>query len=150
MSEYIHKSRNVSVLIYHLVCPAKYRRVVFSKEVDTVLKEVCLEIAKRYEIAFLEIGTDKNHVHFLLQSVPSYSPTKVATIVKSITAREIFKRVPTVKKQLWGGEFWSKGNFISTVGRHGSEEVIRQYVKNQGAEKDYKRLHSQEVQLELF
>ncbi len=150
MSKYIHKSHNVSVLIYHLVCPAKYRRVVFSKEVDTVLKEVCLEIAKRYEIIFLEIGTDQNHVHFLLQSVPSYSPTKIATIVKSITAREIFKRVPTVKKQLWGGEFWSKGNFISTVGRHGSEEVIRQYVKNQGTEKDYKRLHSQGVQLELF
>jgi REP element-mobilizing transposase RayT len=150
MSEYIHKSHDVSVLIYHLVCPAKYRRVVFSKEVDTVLKEVCLEIAKRYEIIFLEIGPDQNHVHFLVQSVPSYSPTKVATIVKSITAREIFKRVPTVKKQLWGGEFWSKGNFISTVGRHGSEEVIRQYVKNQGTEKGYKRLHSQEVQLELF
>ena len=150
MSEYIHKSHNVSVLIYHLVCPAKYRRVVFSEEVDTVLKEVCLEIGKRYEIVFLEIGTDRNHVHFLLQSVPSYSPSKIATIVKSITAREIFKRVPTVKKQLWGGEFWSKGNFISSVGRHGSEEVIRQYVKNQGTEKDYKRLHSEEVQLELF
>jgi putative transposase len=55
-----------------------------------------------------------------------------------------------VKKQLWGGEFWSKGNFISTVGRHGSEEVIRRYVKNQGTEKDYKRLHNQEIQLELF
>ena len=150
MSEYIHKSHHVSVLIYHLVCPAKYRRVVFSEEVDTVLKEVCLEIGKRYEIVFLEIGTDRNHVHFLLQSVPSYSPSKVATIVKSITAREIFKRVPTVKKQLWGGEFWSKGNFISSVGRHGSEEVIRQYVKNQGTEKDYKRLHSEGVQLELF
>jgi REP element-mobilizing transposase RayT len=103
-----------------------------------------------YEIVFLEIGTDKNHVHFLLQSVPSYSPTKIIRIVKSITAREIFKRVPAVKKQLWGGEFWSKGNFISTVGRHGSEEVIRRYVKNQGTEKDYKRLHNQEIQLELF
>ena len=150
MSEYIHKSHNVSVLIYPLVCPAKYRRVVFSEEVDTVLKEVCLEIAKRYEIVFLEIGTDRNHVHFLLQSVPSYSPSKIATIVKRITAREIFKQVPTVKKQLWGGEFWSKGNFISSVGRHGSEEVIRQYVKNQGTEKDYKQLHSEGVQLEMF
>ena len=150
MSEYIHKSHNVSVLIYHLVCPAKYRRVVFDEEVDTALKDVCLEIAKRYEIVFLEIGTDKNHVHFLLQSVPSYSPTKIIRIVKSITAREIFKRVPAVKKQLWGGEFWSKGNFISTVGGHGSEEVIRRYVKNQGTEKDYKRLHNQEIQLELF
>lgn len=150
MSEYIHKSHNVSVLIYHLVCPAKYRRVVFDNEVDIVLKEVCLEIAKRYEVIFLEIGTDENHVHFLVQSAPSYSPTKIVRIVKSITAREVFKRVPTVKKQLWGGEFWSKGNFISTVGRHGSEETIRQYVKNQGTEKDYKRLHKQEVQLEMF
>lgn len=130
----MHKSHNVSVLISHVVCPATYRRVVFSEEVDTVLKEVCLEIAKRYEIVFLEIGTERNHVHFLVQSVPSSSPSKIATIVKSITAREMFKRVPTVKKQLWGGEFWSKGNCISAVGRHGSEEVIRQYVKNQGTE----------------
>ena len=50
--------------MYHLVFPAKYRRVVFDEEVDIVLKEVCVEIEKRYEIKFLEIGTDKNHVHF--------------------------------------------------------------------------------------
>ena len=64
MSEYIHKSHNVSVLMYHFVCPAKYRRVVFSKEVDETLKQVCLDISVRYEIEFMEIGTDKNHVHF--------------------------------------------------------------------------------------
>ena len=150
MSEYLHKSHNVSVLIYHLVCPAKYRRVVCDTVVDKVLKEICLEIAQRYEIVFLEIGTDKNHVHFLIQSVPSYSPTKIVKIVKSLTARELFKRVPAVKKPLWGGEFWSKGYFSSTVGRHGSEEVIRRYVKNQGTERDYKQLHSQAVQMELL
>ena len=72
-SEYIHKSHNVSVLLYHFVCPAKYRRVVFSKEVDLTLKEVCLEIEKRYDVHFLEIGTDKDHVHFLIQSVPTKS-----------------------------------------------------------------------------
>jgi len=150
MSDYHHKRHNVSALIYHIVCPAKYRRVVFDKQVDTVLKEICLEIAQRYEIVFLEIGTDKNHVHFLVQSVPSYSPTKIVKMIKSLTAREIFKRVPTVKKQLWGGEFWSKGYFVSTVGRHGNEEVIRQYVKKQGEEKAYKQLHRQDLQLELF
>ena len=71
-------------------------------------------------------------------------------MIKSLTAREIFKRVPTVKKQLWGGEFWSKGSLISTVGRHGNEEALRQYVKKQGSEKVYKQLHRQELQLELF
>jgi REP element-mobilizing transposase RayT len=72
-------------------------------------------------------------------------------IVKSITAREIFKRVPTIKQQLWGGEFWTKGYYISTVGRHGDEDTIKNYVKKQGrAEKDYRKLHSQELQLKLF
>ena len=150
MSEYIHQSHNVSVLMYHLVCPAKYRRVVFDRHVDTVLKEVCLEIAKRYAIIFLEIGTERNHVHFLIPSIPTYSPTKIVKTIKSITAREVCKRVPAVKEQLWGGEFWSKGYFISTVGRHGNEEVIRQYVKKQGSEKTYKKLHRQDVQMELF
>jgi putative transposase len=151
VSEYVHKQHNVSVLLYHLVCPAKYRRVVFSEEVDLVLKEVCLEIGKRYEIIFVEIGVEKDHVHFLLQSIPNNSPAKVVRIVKSITAREIFKRVPAVKRQLWGGEFWTKGYFISTVGRHGNEEAVKNYVKSQGrSEKDYKKIHRQEIQLGLF
>ena len=148
MSEYIHKSHNVSVLLYHLVCPAKYRRVVFTEEVDKELLAVCLEISKRYEIRFLEIGTDMDHVHFLVQTIPMYSPKKIVQTIKSITAREVFKRVPSVKKALWGGEFWSKGYFINTVGQFGNEKSITEYVKKQGREKEYKKLHSQ--QLELF
>ena len=86
MSEYIHKSHNVTVLLYHLVFLAKYRRTVFDEQVDAVLREVCLEIEKRYEIKFIEIGIDKNHVHFLIQSVPTYSVTKLVTMLKSLTA----------------------------------------------------------------
>jgi len=63
-----------------------------------------------FNIEFLEIGTDKDHAHFLVQSVPSYSPTKIITIIKSLTAREVFARGPSVKKQLWGGKFWTDGN----------------------------------------
>ena len=151
MSEYVHKRHNVSVLLYHLVCPAKYRRVVFTDEADLALRDICLEIAKRYEIVFVEIGVETDHVHFLIQSVPGYSPAKIVRIIKSITAREIFVRVPTVKKQLWGGEFWTKGYFMSTVSRHGDENTITQYVRNQGrSERDYQRLHSQDLQMELF
>ena len=147
MSEYIHKSHNVTVLIYHLVLPAKYRRVVIDSHVDEVLKDVCLDIEKRYQVKFLEIGTDRDHVHFLVQSVPTYSVTKVVTLIKSLTAREIFKRCPQVKKQLWGGEFWTDGYFASTVGKHGNEEMIGKYVKEQGME--YQKLH-EDGQLALF
>ncbi|MBD2120988.1 IS200/IS605 family transposase [Trichocoleus sp. FACHB-262] len=147
MSEYIHKSHNVTVLLYHLVFPAKYRQAMFDEQVDAVLQEVCLEIEKRYEIKFVEIGVDKDHVHFLVQSVPSYSVMKLVTMLKSLTAREVFKRCPQVKRQLWGGEFWSDGYFASTVGKHGDESMIAKYVKAQG--NDYLQLHRDE-QLTLF
>lgn len=148
-SEYIHKSHNVSVLLYHFVCPAKYRRLVFSKAVDESLKDICLEISKRYEIYFLEIGVDKNHVHFLIQSVPMKSPTQIITIVKSLTAREIFKKHPEVKEQLWGGEFWTDGYFVNTVSKFGDESSISKYVRDQGVEKEYTVLHKAK-QLSLF
>lgn len=93
ISEYIHRSHNVTVLLYHLVFPAKYRRTIFDEAVDAELKVVCLEIEDRYQVKFLEIGTDKDHVHFLVQSVPMYSVTKLVTIIKSLTAREIFRRL---------------------------------------------------------
>jgi REP element-mobilizing transposase RayT len=148
MSKYVHKKHNVTVLLYHLVFPAKYRRAVFDERVDQELRDICLEIEKRYEIKFLEIGVDKDHVHFLVQSVPTYSVTSLVKMIKSLTAREIFKRCPHVKKQLWGGEFWSDGYFASTVGKHGDEEVISRYVKEQG--KDYLKLYKQAQQLSLF
>ncbi|HEY9846061.1 MAG TPA: IS200/IS605 family transposase [Candidatus Caenarcaniphilales bacterium] len=133
MSQYIHKSHNVTVLLYHLVFPAKYRRAVFDQAVDRVLKDVCLEIEKRYQVKFVEIGVDQDHVHFLVQSVPTYSVSKLVTMLKSLTAREIFRRCPQVKKQLWG--------------EHGDETTIAKYVKGQGQE--YQQLYA-DWQLSLF
>ena len=147
MSEYIHKSHNVTVLLYHMVFPAKYRRAVFDEAVDEVVRDVCLEIEKRYQVKFLEIGVDKDHVHFLVQSVPTYSVTKLVTVIKSITAQEVFRNCPEVKEQLWGGEFWTDGYFASTVGKHGNEATIKDYVKEQGEE--YRQLH-EDRQLMLF
>ena len=147
MSKYIHKSHNVSVLLYHFVCPAKYRKVIFDKEVDETLKEVCLEISKRYEINLPKIGIDKDHVHFLIQSVPKYSVTQIIRIIKSITAKKIFVKHPQVKEELWGSEFWSDGFFVNTVSKFGSEDTISKYVKDQGIEKEYKKLYDQQISL---
>ena len=135
------------MLLYHLVFPAKYRRAVFDAQVDETLRDVCLAIEERYQLKFLEIGTNEDHVHFLVQSVPTYTVTKLVTVIKSITAREIFRSCPHVKKQLWGGEFWSDGYFASSVGRHGDEDTIKNYVKGQGQE--YQKLH-EDRQLALF
>jgi REP element-mobilizing transposase RayT len=84
-------------------------------KVDNKLKEICLEIEKRYEIRFLEIGTEKEHVHFLVQSILAYSPASIVQRIKSITARKIFEACPEVKKSLWRGEFWTHGYYIGTV-----------------------------------
>ncbi len=112
MSKVIRKEHNVSVIMYHIVCPAKYRRAVINAEVDKKLREICEGIEARYEIKFLEIGAEKDHVHFLVQSVPTNSPAKIVQTIKSITAKKIFEACPEVKKALWGGEFWTRGYYV--------------------------------------
>ena len=145
MGDLVRKSHNVSLLMCHIVCVAKYRRLVITEKMNNILKSVCIEISKRYEIRFLEIGAEADHVHFLVQSVPTYSPTIIAAKIKSITAREIFAKVPSVKKELWGGDYWTDGYFVSTVREHANEDVIRHYVRNQGRAGEYKQLHKQNV-----
>ena len=125
----------------------KIRRSVFNEEVDKTVKDICLEISKRFEISFLEIGIDKNHVHFLIQSVPKYSATKIIRTIKSIIAKKVFEKHPEVKEILWGGEFWSDGYFVNTVSKFGNEATISKYVQSQGVEKEYKKLHSQQLSL---
>ncbi|PIT93806.1 IS200/IS605 family transposase, partial [Candidatus Falkowbacteria bacterium CG10_big_fil_rev_8_21_14_0_10_43_11] len=125
-------------------CPAKYRRSVFAiPSIDQEIKQICIEISHKYDIHFVEIGVDENHVHFLIQSVPMISPQRIAQIVKSITAKEIFKRKPEVKKMLWGGEFWTKGYYINTVGTAGNEGVIKRYIQNQGS--TYEQVYSTQL-----
>ncbi len=147
MSRFLHKTHNVSVLLYHFVCPTKYRRAVLTPPLDQALVEIGTALADRYQIEFLEIGADYNHVPFLVASVPTYSPTQIIPTIKSITARELFARMPALKKSLWGAAFWSSGFYVSTVGRHGSEEGTRRYIAEQGLP-DYQPLY--EGQLSLF
>ena len=143
MSEHIIKRHNKTLLLYHLVCPVKYRTEIITPPIEQTLKTVCWEISKRYEIYFVEIGTDLDHVHFLIQSVPMMLPRQFVQTTKSITAKEIFLKHPEVKKTLWKGHFWTSGYYLNTVGRFGNEEVIRNYVKNQG--KQYKQIYRGQI-----
>ncbi len=118
---------------YHLVIVMKYRRKILIK--DVYIKHLSLlvkEIGERYEFEIEELGSDGDHVHILVSSPPRYSPSQVMQIIKSITGRLMFKQFPELKKQLWGGELWSDGGFVGTVGQTLGLENMKKYIKNQG------------------
>ena len=90
-----------------------------------------------------QMGFDQNHVHYLCRFLPKYSGGQVIRLIKSISAKQVFKNVAEVKRELWGGEFWTDGYYIGTVSGRGDKKVIEEYIKKQGREKDIN-------QLELF
>ncbi|MCD6433131.1 MAG: IS200/IS605 family transposase [Sulfurimonas sp.] len=150
MDEHIYKSHNKTLLLYHFVFPAKYRKKIFDDAVDEKLREVCIEISERYEINFVEIGNDIDHVHILVQSVPTITVSRVVTIIKSITAKEIFKEFPQLKKDMWGSSLWTSGYYANTVGMYAGKDTIVNYIKNQGGnEKDYVKIHQGQLQFDL-
>lgn len=115
-------------MLYHLVLPVKYRRKIFTKEVSEKLKVVCEKISECYEIRFVEIGMEEDHVHMLVQGEPAMSVSVMVKTIKSITAREIFAAYPKIRKEiLWGGSLWTSGYYANTVGQYGSRETIARY-----------------------
>jgi len=145
MDKHIYKRHNKTLLLYHLVFPVKYRKKIIEDSMSSFIKEICLEIGEKYEIEFIEIGTDEDHVHFLIQSVPSLSVDNIVRIIKSITAKQVFRYFPEIKKELWGGNFWTSGYYANTVGQYGNVDVIRNYVENQG--RKYNQIHVQQLSL---
>ncbi len=148
MSENIYHRHNKSLLLYHIVLPIKYRKKVITKEIGESLQEICIGISERYEINFLEIGYESDHVHFLIQSVPSLCLSEIVMKLKSIIAKQLFQKHPELKEKLWGGNFWTSGYYVNTVGQYTNEEAIRKYVESQGLKKEYKKVF--EGQLTLF
>ena len=114
---------------YHLVFPVKYRKALLSVEVEEMIVAVARAIAERYEIEFEQIGCDKDHIHILCSFHPKYSIGEVVRKFKSITARELFKKFPDLKKELWGGELWSDGYYAATIGEGGNWAVVKKYVR---------------------
>lgn len=131
--------------------PVKYRRKIFTEEVSTKLKEVCEKISECYEMRFIEIGMEEDHVHMLVQGEPTMSVSVMVKTIKSITAREIFAAYPKIRKEiLWGGELWTSGYYANTVGQYASREVIIKYIQNQGKDgKGYEKILDNQLKLDF-
>ena len=117
---------------YHIVFPVKYRKALLENHIREAILEIAKEIEIRYEINFENIGTDGDHIHILCSFHTKYSGSEIVGMFKIITARELFKRFPKLRKSLWGGEFWSDGYYLATVSERGNWQVVMKYVENQG------------------
>ena len=140
-------SHTVYQIRYHMVFCIKYRKKLLCEDVVIeFLKETLREIGERYWFEMEEIGTDGDHVHLFVGGAPRYAPSRIMQIIKSISAREMFKKFPEIKKKLWGGEFWSDGGYIGTVGDGVTSEIVKKYVREQGTEEEKELMK----QLQLF
>jgi putative transposase len=131
---------NISECHYHIQITVKYRKSLLNPKVEEVIVKALKGIKERYAIAISEIGFDQNHVHILCRFLPKYSGGQVIKIMKSISAKGIFREVPEIKEELWGGEFWTDGYYIATISGKGNKEVIEKYIRNQGREKGIEQL----------
>ena len=134
---------------YHIVIIVKYRKALLNPGVEQCIRETITGIAERYEFVFDELGFDQNHVHIFCGAKPTIAPMSIVAIVKSITARQVFKTFPKLKREeLWGGEFWSDGKYIGTVGEQQTEDIVKRYIQNQSLDK--KEVNRRTSQLRLF
>ena len=117
---------------YHSVFPVKYRKALLDETVTTIIQETAAEIAERFPLEMDAIGMDKHHIHLRCSAHPKGGPGRIGHIFKRLTAREIFRRKPAVKRVLWGGEFWSDGYYVATVGARANWQTVERYVQRQG------------------
>ena len=134
---------NISECYYHIQLTVKYRKRLLNDDIRRIIKAEMTGYKERYTIEITEIGFDQDHLHILCRFLPKYSGGQVIRLMKSTVAKAIFKFIPSIKKELWKGEFWTDGYYIATISGHGTKSVIQNYIKNQGREKDI-------LQLRLF
>ena len=117
---------------YHVVFPVKYRKALLYPHIVRAIQEIAAQITERYEFQFEHMGTDGDHIHLLASFHPKWSVSTFVQRFKSITARELFRQFPELRKELWGGEFWTDGYYVATIGKGGDWETVVRYVENQG------------------
>lgn len=147
MGELLKASHTTYELKYHFVWVVKYRKgILYDERVANKLREIFGEVGKRYWIEIGELATDGNHIHVFVQAAPRLAPAEIAQVMKSISARELFKAFPEIRDELWGGEFWGDGYFVRSVGEEICERVIRKYIREQGKATKHQRYE----QMKLF
>ena len=122
-------SHAVYDLKYHFVWIPKYRKRILTPEIADYAKQVFRETAEEYDMVIDTLEVVEDHVHIFLEAPPRLSPSRIVQILKSISARELFRQFPRLRKQLWGGKLWSRGYFVRAVGDEVTGDEIRRYIE---------------------
>ena len=117
---------------YHIVCTVKYRKALLRGDIERSLHDISKGIEERYELEIEKLGADNDHVHLLCSFHPKYSIGQTVNLYKNVTAKQLFSRHPDLRKDLWGGEFWTDAYYAATVGERGNWKIVERYVANQG------------------
>jgi len=142
-------SHSVFKIRYHFVTAVKYRKALLERDVEQCIRQTLKGINERYNIVIDEVGFDQDHIHIFCGASPRHSPSQILDVIKSITAKQVFASFPKLKKQeLWGGEFWSDGKYIATIGEETNEKIIKKYIQNQSVDKS--EIDRRTGQLKLF
>ena len=126
---------------YHMVFVLKYRKILIDDALFDCIKQVLVDIGERYFLNFHAVGSDRNHLHVLVEAAPRYAPSRVMQICKSITAKKVFEMFPELRGELWGGHFWSEGGHIDTVGDGYDVKAMKDYIKKQGVPANQLKLY---------
>ncbi|MBA2877836.1 putative transposase [Anoxybacillus kamchatkensis] len=132
MSEVKRGRGYVYSIQYHMVWCVKYRHKVLIGDIDTRLKEILHQIAEEHGFTILQVESDGDHVHLLIDCTPQHSIPNIIKALKGVSARLLFKEFPQLKEKLGGGNLWNPSYFVATVSEH-TEAQIKQYIQNQKA-----------------
>ena len=130
-------SHHVYRIGYHFVWIPKYRHKVFTEPFRTTLKAIIKKTAYDYDMRVEELEIPEDHIHMLISAEPKMSPSHIMQIIKSISAREFFRKYPEIREQyFWGGRLWTASFYVETVGER-NEGAVREYIRNQLTELDH-------------
>ena len=136
-----HASHCTYRIRYHMVFVLKYRKKLLTLEIFDFAKRICNDIELRYYLHFDALGSDGDYLHMVIERAPRYAHSNIMQICNSILAKQVFKQFPELREELWGGEFWSDGGHIDTVGDGKGLEAIKKYVLSQGQDANQLTLH---------
>ena len=123
---------SVYTLTYHHVCCVKYCRKIFdSEDIITRLKEINIEVSKKFDVEILNQETDTDHVHMVVKTTPKIRLSSYIHSLKGVSARRLFQEFPRIKRKLWGSHLWSPSYFLCTTGQV-TLDALKKYVESQG------------------